>query len=210
MSERDLYRELYANREIELYKLKRNYYELERKWKERVEYVGRGVNFPINFSEPRCSQVLFKKGKCPVLMLYNIVPSVCNNNDVESLIWYCGERDISGEWYVNQVTELYNVNRKYDEWRESLTVYLKNNVNNYLTKVINPIMNVFTDGDWTIITYVDKLYAILTGNNPINYNGLMDVIKVMDDYYNDSNNKLSAYNNDACYKYVRYIYNDGG
>ena len=39
---------------------------------------------------------------------------------------------------------------------------------------------------------------------------LMNGIKVMDDYYNDSNNKLSVYNNGACYKYVRYIYNDGG
>ena len=82
------------------------------------------------------------------------------------MIWYCGERDIGGEWYVNKVTELYNVNRKYDEWRESLKVYLKNNEYDDLTKVINPIMHVFTDGDWTIITYVDKLYEILIGNNP--------------------------------------------
>ena len=56
-------------------------YESERKWKERVdEYVGQRVNFPINFSEPECSQMMFLKGKRPVLvdelkcilMLYNV------------------------------------------------------------------------------------------------------------------------------------------
>ena len=67
-----------------------------------------------------------------------------------------------------------------------------------------------TDGDWTIITYVDKVYEILIGNNPINHNGIMNGIKVMDDYYNNNNNRLSVYNNDACYKYTRYIYDDGG
>ena len=63
-----------------------------------------------------------------------------------------------------------------------------------------------TDGDWTIITYVDKAYEILIGNNPINYNGIMNEIKLMDNNNNNNNNKLCVDNNDACYKYIRYIY----
>ena len=79
----------------------------------------------------------------------------------------------------------------------------KNDETNYLTLTNN------TDGDWTIVTYVDKVYEILIGNNPINYNGIMNGIKLMD-CYNNYNNKWCVYNNDACYKYIRYIYDDGG
>ena len=67
----------------------------------------------------------------------------------------------------------------------------KNDKIAYLTLTNN------TDGDWTIITYVDKFYEILIGNNPINYNGIMNEIKLMD-YYNNNNNKLCVDNNDAC------------
>ena len=42
-----------------------------------------------------------------------------------------------------------------------------------------------------------------------NYNDKMDEIKLMDSY-NDNDNKLCVDNNDICYKYVRYIYDDGG
>ena len=80
-----------------------------------------------------CSQVLFKKGKSPVLadelkylfLLYNFVPSVRNN--FESVIWYCDERDLNRELYVEKVTELYALNREYDEWKVRLEVCLDNN-----------------------------------------------------------------------------------
>ena len=39
--------------------------ELEKEWKERVdECVGQRVNFPINFSEPRCSQMCLQGKSC--------------------------------------------------------------------------------------------------------------------------------------------------
>ena len=37
----------------------------------------------------------------------------------------------------------------------------------------------------------------------------MDEIRLMD-YYNNNNTKLCVDNNDACYKYIRYLYDDGG
>ena len=83
-----------------------------------------------------------------------------------------------------------------EEYKDSNTTYLM---------LINN-----TNGDWTVITYVDKFYEILIGNNPINCNGLINDIELMDYYYNNNNNKLSVCNNDACYKYIRYIYDDGG
>ena len=61
-------------------------------------------------------------------------------------------RDVSREWYV---TELYDLNRKYDEWNESLKVYMSNDDYNELTKVFNPIMSEFTDGDVTKIPNVN-------------------------------------------------------
>ena len=57
----------------------------------------------------------------------------------------------------------------------------------------------WTDVDWTILTYVDKIY-----------NGIMDEVKLMGYYDNDNDNKLCVDNNDACYKYIRYLYDDGG
>ena len=53
--------------------------------------------------------------------------------------------------------------------------------------------------DWTIITYGDKIY-----------NGIMDEIELMGYYDSNNYNNLCVDNNDACYKYVRYIYDDGG
>ena len=50
---------------------------------------------------------------------------------------------------------MYNVNRKYDEWKVSLEIYLNNNDYNEVTKVINPIMNEFNDGDLTKIPNID-------------------------------------------------------
>ena len=44
--------------------------EVEREWKNNIVVeCGQRVNFPINFSEPECSQMLFfMKGKRPVLV----------------------------------------------------------------------------------------------------------------------------------------------
>ena len=68
-----------------------------------------------------------------------------------------------------------------------------------------------TNGDWTIITYVDKFYEILVGNNPITCNALINDIELLDYYYNNDNStRLCVNNNDEYYKYVRYIYDDGG
>ena len=55
-------------------------------------------------------------------------------------------QEVSREWYV---TELYNLHRKYEDWKESLKAYVNDNNYNVLNKVINPIMNIFTDGDVT-------------------------------------------------------------
>ena len=58
-------------------------------------------------------------------------------------MWCYEERELNRELYGEKVTELYNLHRKYDEWKESLEVYLNNNDYNDLTKVINPIVNEF-------------------------------------------------------------------
>ena len=181
--------------------------EVERVWKNNVVVEwGQRVNFPINFSEPRCSQMLCLQGKRPVLveelncllMLYNVVPSVCNN-DVESMIWYCDERELNREVYVEKVTELYNLNRKYDEWKESLKVYLSNNDCNDLTKVINPIMNVFTDGDVTQIPNVDWFDE---------YSGKMSEFGCSG--YDTQSNHLFVNKNQQCCLKPRLMWDDGG
>ena len=71
------------------------------------------------------------------------------------MIWYCDERQLNRELYVEKVIELYNLNRKYDEWKESLFEYLNNDDYDDLTKVINPIVNEYNDGDLTKILNVD-------------------------------------------------------
>ena len=44
-------------------------YESERKWKDSIVVVWwQRVNFPHIYDEPGCSQVLFLKGKSPVLL----------------------------------------------------------------------------------------------------------------------------------------------
>ena len=64
---------------------------------------------------------------------------------------------------------------------------------NYLT------LNNNTNVDWIIITYGDKIY-----------NGIMDKIKLMGYYDNDNNTRLCVNKNDNSYKYIRYIYDNGG
>ena len=65
-----------------------------------------------------------------------------------------------------------------------------------------------TDGDWTKITNIDKVYEIIKGNNSRNHNGIMNDRELMG-YYNN-NNKLSVSKDERCYKKLRLLYNDGG
>ena len=118
-------------------------------------------------------------------------------------MWYYEEREI----------EVYKVKRNYDELRERVVGvnYFDNNFINNNNDLSDVIVKEYknektscltltnnTDGDWTILTDGDKIY----------YNGIMDEVKLMGYYDND--NKLCVDNNDACYKYIRYLYDDGG
>ena len=151
VSERDLYRELHADRKIELYKLIRNYDVL------------RKILEVVNMNHIKYLPVERE--------IENYFENICiNDNDLHDVV--------------------------VEEYNNDKTIYLTLTSN--------------TNGDWTIITYVDKFYERLIGNNPINCNGLINDIELMDYYYNNNNNKVSMYNNDECYKYVRYIYDDGG
>ena len=67
--------------------------------------------------------------------LIEFVPSAYNN--FESVISYCDERELNREVYVEHVTELYNLNIEYEEWKESLEVYVNDNDYNDLIKIIN-------------------------------------------------------------------------
>ena len=133
-------------------------------------------------------------------MLYNVVPSVRNN--YESVMWYYEERELC----VEEEIELYKLKRSYDELRERVVgvnyfdnIFMNDNdlpdeKTNYLTLTNN------TDGDWTSLTYGDKIY----------YNGVMDEIELIGYYDSNNYNNLCVDNNDKCYKYTRYIYDDGG
>ena len=57
--------------------------------------------------------------------------------------------DLKRELYAEEETELYELNRKYDEWKIRLEVCLHNNDLIDETKVNNLIMNIITDGDLT-------------------------------------------------------------
>ena len=65
-----------------------------------------------------------------------------------------------------------------------------------------------TNGDWTKVNNVGKVYEIIKRYNPINYNGIMNDIELMGYYIN--NNELSVSKNDNCYIKIRLLYDDGG
>ena len=77
---------------------------------------------------------------------------------------------------------------------------LNNNKVIYDDKIIDLVLRKITYGDWTKIIDSDKFYDII--------NGITKDIEVMV-YYNN-NNKFEVNKNDLCYKYVRYLYDDGG
>ena len=101
--------------------------------------------------------------------------------------------------YDERETELYELNREYDEWKVRLEVYLNNNDLIDNTKVTNPIMNIFTDGDVTEILNVGLVN---------DYYGIMDKLKLFG--YNTQDNSMWGNKIEQCYIKPRLIYDDGG
>ena len=66
-------------------------------------------------------------------------------------------------------------------------------------KIIDWVLRQFTDGDWTKLIDHDRLYEIIDG---------MMNLEIM--VYENNNNKLKVNKNHLVYKYVRYLFDDGG
>ena len=115
------------------------------------------------------------------------------------MIWGDEERDVNRELCVNKETELYNLNREYDEWKEGLEIYLNNDDYNDLVKIINPIVNEFNDGDLTKIPNVDWFNEYLNKLNEFSLYG-----------YNTQNSHLCGDKIERCYVKPRLIWDDGG
>ena len=115
------------------------------------------------------------------------------------MIWGYDERNVGGELYVCKETEIYNLNRKYGEWKEGLEIYLNDNDYNDLIKMINPIVNEFNDGDLTKTPNVDWFYEYLNKLNEFSLYG-----------YNTQNSHLCGNTIEQCYVEPRLIWNDGG
>ena len=83
---------------------------------------------------------------------------------------------------------------------ESDDSYLNNNNVIYDDKIIDLVLRKITYGDWTKLIDRDKFYDIIKCITT-------DMEKMV--YYND-NNKYEVNKNDLCYKYIRYLFDDGG
>ena len=118
---------------------------------------------------------------------------------IRDRIWGYDERDVGGEWYVCKETEIYNLNRKDDEWKESLEVYMNDNDYNDLIKMSNPIVNEFNDGNLTKIPNVDWFNEYLNKLIEVSFSG-----------YNTQNSHLCGDQIERCYVEPRLIWNDGG
>ena len=92
--------------------------------------------------------------------------------------------------------EIYDI--KYLHYETERDEYFDKTVIN--DKITYLMLTNNTDGDWTKITNIDKVYEIIKGNNPINYNGIMNDIELMG-YYNN-NNKLSVSKNERINKWT--------
>ena len=92
--------------------------------------------------------------------------------------------------------ELYNLNRKYGEWKECLEVYVNDND---LIKMSNPIVNEFNDGDLTKIPNVDWFNEYLNKLIEVSFYG-----------YNTQNSHLCSDKIERCYVKPRFIWDDGG
>ena len=77
--------------------------------------------------------------------------------------------------------------------------YLNNTVINN-DKIIDLVFRKTTDGDWITLMDHDRLYEII--------NGMMMNLAIM--VYEKNNNKLKVDKNHLVYKYVRYLFDDGG
>ena len=67
-------------------------------------------------------------------------------------------------------------------------------------KIIDLVFRKITNGDWTKLMDSDKLHEII--------NGMMKDLETM--VYENNNNKLKVNKNHLVYKYVRYLFDDGG
>ena len=119
--------------------------------------------------------------------------------NIESVIWYYDERDLNRELYVERETEVYNLNRDYDEWKVRLEVCLNNNDLIDNTKVTNPIMNIFTDGDLTDVLNVDLFLDYFGKMNEFGFYG-----------YDTQDSNLCVNKIEQCYIKQRLIFDDGG
>ena len=101
--------------------------------------------------------------------------------------------------YVDKETELYELNREYDEWKVRLEVCLNNNDFIDNTKANNPIMNIITDGDLTNVLNVDLLHDYFGKMNEFGFYG-----------YATQESNLFANEIEQCYIKQRLIFDDGG
>ena len=76
-----------------------------------------------------------------------------------------------------------------------------NVVEEYNDKITYLVLTRITNGDGANITNVDRFYELI-GNNGVKY--------YVDNGHNNNNNKWKVDKNDLCFKYIRYLYDDGG
>ena len=69
-------------------------------------------------------------------------------------------------------------------------------------KITDLMLNKNTNGNRIEITKVDGSDELM-GNNGVKY-------YIDNGHYNNNNNKLCVDKNNLCFKYVRYLYDDGG
>ena len=100
---------------------------------------------------------------------------------------------------MENVTELYDLNWKYDKWKEGLKIDVNNNDDNDLIKIINPITSEFNDGDLKKIPNVDWFHEYLSMMNEFSLYG-----------YNTQNSHLCSDKIERCYVKTRLIWDDGG
>ena len=101
--------------------------------------------------------------------------------------------------WVERETEVYNLNRNYDEWKERLEVNLNKNDVIDDTKVNNLIMNIITDGDLTDVLNVDLFNDYFGKMNEFGFYS-----------YDTQSNHLFVNKNEQCGIKPRLIYDDGG
>ena len=107
--------------------------------------------------------------------------------------------DKGNEFFWGGGTRCLLYTSEFDEWKVRLEVCRNNNDYNDLTKVINPIMNVFTDGDLTKIPNVDWFNEHLSKMSEFGCSS-----------YDTQSNHLFVNKNEQCGIKPRLIWDDGG